>query len=135
MTAIITAIVITAVGVLDYWWPHFEQKTKTPERVRRIKFWILGVLIVFAWAQAGFQMYRDYRSDKDMDYLKAQLDKANTSLTNSTAIVKGLTTGGDTSPEMSFSQTEETNVVNISMQPNGEYPLRMLWVKVTDETE
>lgn len=135
MTAIITAVVITVVGLLDYWWPHYEQKTKAPERARRIKFAILAGLVAFAWIQAFLQLHRDHQSDTDMEYLKAQLDKANTSLTNSTMAVKGLTTGGDTIPEMSFSQTEETNVVNISMQPVGEYPLRMLWVKVTDEME
>ncbi|MBI5773163.1 MAG: hypothetical protein HZA89_05400 [Verrucomicrobia bacterium] len=72
---------------------------------------------------------------KAAEDMKTQLVQANESLTNSTAVGKGLATGGDSRAEISFSKGDDPNSVSAMMMPKGGYPLRGLSIKITDETK
>jgi hypothetical protein len=135
VNAILMAIVVTMVVLLDYCWPNVEDLLKQNNRAKKIKFTIIGGLLVFAWVQAAVQFYKDKQSDNDMNFLKEQLANANRSLTNSTDVVRGLTTGGNSTADFSFSQNiDDTNALDFELQ-TGEFPLRSLYVKITDETK
>ncbi len=72
---------------------------------------------------------------KATDDMKVQLAQANESLANSTAVVKGLAIGGDSRAEIMFGQTDDTNTLSATMTQKGDYPLRGLSIKITDETK
>lgn len=135
MNAILLALTLTGVVILDYSWEHFESRLKDKKSAAVFKWLLICILLLAGWAQAILQYRRDSQSDKDSAYLKQQLALANTSLTNSTATVKGLTTGGDYLPDVSFSQGLETNTIRFTLMSQSEYPLRDLYVKVTDKTD
>jgi len=134
MNAILMVLSFTAIVILDYVWMQFEGKLKDKRSAAIFKAVIVGTLLVAGWWQAILQYRRESKSDKDMAYLKQQLAHANESLTNSTAVVKGLTTGGDYLPDVSSSLCDETNALRFTLWSEGEYPLRDLFVKITDET-
>jgi len=136
MNALLMAIVVTLIAILDYYWPYIEELLKQDKRAKRIKFIIVGTLLTFSWVQAGIQFHKDRESDQDMHFLKEQLASANKSLTNSTEVIRGLTTGGDSRAEFSFAPSINTdsNTFDIILQ-TGDYPLRNLYIKVKDETK
>lgn len=136
MNAILMAILVTLMALLDYCWPHVEDLLKQNNRAKKVKLIIVGGLLVFAWVQAAVQFHRDTQSDRDMNFLKEQLANANRSLTNSTDVIRGMTTGGNSTAEFTVGPNikGDTNVLDIMMQ-TGEFPLRALHVKITDETK
>jgi hypothetical protein len=133
VNAIVLALTLTAVVILDYAWELFEDRLKGKKWAWVSKAILVGVLVLAGWGQALLQYRRDSESDRDTKYLKEQLTLANTSLTNATAVVKGLTTGGDYLPEIYFGLSE-TNAVSLTLMSKSDYPLRHLYVKVTDKT-
>jgi hypothetical protein len=128
------AITVTLMALLDYCWPHVEERLKQNNRAKKAKLIIVAGLLIFAWVQALVQFRQDSESDKDMKFLKEQLSNANISLTNSTDVIRGMTVGGNSTAEFSITQNEQTNVLDVIMQ-TGDYPLRSLYVKVKDETK
>lgn len=130
------AILVTMMALLDYCWPHIEDLLKQNNRAKKVKLIIVAGLLVFAWIQAAVQFHKDSQSDRDMNFLKDQLANANKSLTNTTDVIRGMTTGGNSTAEFSIGPNikGDTNVLDIVMQ-TGEYPLRALSVKITDKTK
>lgn len=137
MNAFLLALTFTIAVALDYLWERFENRLDNEKKAHRMKTIAVICLLVFAWIQAGLQFKRDRESDKDMNYLKAQLAAANISLTNSTETVKGMATGGDSYPEIRFSapHNNESNTLTINVKSNGDYPLRNLGVRIQNETQ
>lgn len=136
MIAILTAVVVTGLALLDYLWPHLEQTSRTPERFRRLKLTIMGAMIVVAWWLAMLQVLSERKADKDMTFLKSQLESANHSLTNSTAALHGLSTGGNSRAEIYFGYAiDKTNAMTATMMQKGEYPIRGLGIRIIDMTK
>jgi hypothetical protein len=135
MNAFLLAITFTLAVVLDYLWDRFEGQLGDKRRAHWLKMAVVFGLLGFAWVQAILQFKRDRESDEDMKYLKTQLAAANISLTNTTTLVKGLATGGNSFPTPTLLNTDQTNSIGIGVQLNGELPLRNVTVRVTDETE
>lgn len=135
MNAILMAITVTLVAGLDYYWDDLEGRFQDKKRAIIFKRIVVGSLLIFVWIQAGIQFKRDAQSDGDMKFLKEQLALANTSLTNSTAIVKGMTIGGDCYADLIFWPGSDTNTVVVGVITLGEYPLREVAVKIANETK
>lgn len=136
MNAILLALTFTAVVVLDYLWDSLTQKLGDEKRAFRLKRTIGILLLIVGWAQVVVQVRKEADSDKNIAFLKGQLGMANISLTNAMEAVKGMSDGGTTwaVPSMGISEAD-SNVVNFSLWPKGDYPMRSVSVKITDETK
>lgn len=100
------AITFTLAVVLEHLWERFEGRLANERRAHRFKMIVVLGLLGFAWIQAVLQFKRDHDSDEDMKFLKKQLAAANESLKNTTALVKGLATGGESFPTPTFYSTQ-----------------------------
>jgi len=135
VNAILLALTLTGVVLLDYVWEHFEGRLKDKKAATIVKWVVVVILLIAGWSQAVIQYRRDSQSETDMNFLKTQLAHANEALTNSTAVVKALTTGGDYIPEIMSGLGTETNTLTFSLLSQSDYPLRSLSVSITDETQ
>ena len=135
MNAILLALTLTGVVLLDYAWEHFEERLKDKKTASIYKWVVVVILLLAGWSQAIIQYRKDSQSETDMNFLKTQLAHANEALTNSTAVVKALTTGGDYIPEIMSGIGTETNTLTFSLLSQSDYPLRSLSVSITDETQ
>jgi hypothetical protein len=135
MNAILVAVIFSVMVILDHFWEVIAKRADNPRRATKWKSYVICSLLVIGWSQAIVQCRNESQAGKDMDFLKGQLATANISLSNTTAVVNGLTLGGDSHAQIYFNATDDENELNLSLQATGGYPLRGLWVKVSDATE
>jgi len=137
VNAIFLAIILTAVVVLDYIWDYLPEKLSRKSRASKfVKLTVIVILLIAGWLQAWIQYRRDIRSDRDAEFTKTQLVLANISLTNTTAAINGLSTGGDSYAEVGwFSSLTISNSIDVSVFVRGDYPVRNLSIKISNQTK
>lgn len=137
VNAIFLAIILTAVVILDYVWDFLPKKISGKNGISKsIKLTVIIILLITGWMQAWIQYRRDIQSDKDMEFTKNQLVLANISLTNTTATINGLSSGGDSYAEVGwFPSLTVSNTIDISVISHGDYPVRNLSVKISNQTK
>jgi hypothetical protein len=133
--AIVSAIIFTFGWILDHFLQTKDNVVDGVGNSKRIRIILVITVLVLAWVLALVQFKMEETTDKQMAYLTNQVTLAHIALTNSTATVKGLSIGGDSRAEVGWFPSADQNSLDFVMITKGDYPLRSLGIKITDETK